>query len=92
MINLNRIRSLQKLEDMKSDLKEFISNPIVKEIYIEDYNWGEEDYGDDVELATELLQQIERRIVSLTKFNQREAQKDSHKLQKSVLEASTEEH
>ena len=70
MINLNRIRSLKTLEEMKTDLVQFINDPIMKQIYIEEEKefGGDEAYEDDKEDAVDFLEKVERRIVSLTKF------------------------
>ena len=70
MVNLNRIRSLKTLEDMKRDLTEFINNPIMKELYKENAvdDGGEEQYEDDKEDAAELLEKVEHRMQSLGKF------------------------
>lgn len=67
MINLNRIRSIKVLEEMKRDLTEFITNPDVLPVYLTE-NCGEEDYEADKEQAIELLELVERRIKSLSRF------------------------
>lgn len=68
MIDLNRIRSLKPLEEMKKDLSEFIAlDPkVVIELYEEQYHWGQEDYEADLEQVKDLLEQVERRIKSLS--------------------------
>jgi len=65
MINPNRIRSIEKLEEMKVDLVFFINDPSVEEVYLKDYEWEDDDLGEDRELAIDLLERIERRIKSL---------------------------
>lgn len=65
MIDLTRIRSITKLEEMKKDLEFFISEPAIAEIYLKDYDWGEEDLDADRESATYLVGRIETRIKSL---------------------------
>jgi hypothetical protein len=77
MIDLTRIRSIKSLEEMKKDIIEFINNPLMLEIYREDVSLGEDAYADDKEQAEQLLVKIEKRSVSLTKFNQREAKQKS---------------
>lgn len=86
MIELNRIRSTKTLETMKKDLSEFITNPAIVEIYEEQYGWGPEDYEADKEQAIDLLVQVEKRLLSLTNFNQRA--KKQEKCKKSEKEAT----
>jgi len=89
MIDLNKIRSVKTLEEMKADLTEFLSNPDVKKVYLEDYEWGEEDYDADREQAEYVLEQVERRLKSLSRFNQRGAKQDSHCCKKSAPTETT---
>ncbi len=67
MIDLNRIRSLKTLENMKETLTEFIvfDPAVMKSVYIDDYKWSEDDYEADKDTATHLLELVERRIKSL---------------------------
>lgn len=68
MIDLSRIRSLKTLDEMTADLKEFITNPIMPVIYLEDYGWDQEDFDDDKELAIELMEKIAARRESLERY------------------------
>lgn len=68
MINLNKIRTLKPLEEMKKDLVEFITNPDVPKVYVEEYHWGLDDYESDKEQAQGLLEKVERRIKSLSNY------------------------
>lgn len=64
--DLNKIRSLKTLEEMKKDLTDFLSiDPVVMVDVYNDENWGEEDYEADKEEVTELLDRVEHRIKSL---------------------------
>jgi hypothetical protein len=67
MIELNRIRSLKTLEDLKKDLTEFINfdRVVLLAVYAEEYGWGEDDLDADLEQAAETLAQVERRAKSL---------------------------
>jgi predicted nucleotidyltransferase component of viral defense system len=67
MIDLNQIRSLKPLEEMKKDLTDFIGidRAVMLEVYEEHYQWGEEDYEADLEQVKDLLEQVEKRIKSL---------------------------
>lgn len=65
MIDLNRIRSLRTLEEMKKDLSDFLAHPDMRVTYLEDLEWSEDDYEADREKVTDLLAQVERRIKSL---------------------------
>jgi hypothetical protein len=67
MIDLNRIRSLKTLESMRKILADFIAfDPVMmKDVYMTDYGWGEEDYEADKDNASYLLEQVERRMKSL---------------------------
>jgi hypothetical protein len=82
-IDLNRIRSMKKLEEIKADINFFLNEPIVKEIYIEktddDEYGGEEGWRDDVEDAKELLDKVERRIASLGKYLKRQPKEEEQK-------------
>ena len=62
MIDLNTIRDVKVLEEMKKDLTLFITDPIILEIYKEDYDFGEEDYKDDKDQALYLLDLVEKKI------------------------------
>ena len=68
MIDLNKIRSLKPLEEMKKDLTDFIGidRAIMVQVYDEQYHWGEEDYEADLEQVQDLLEQVEKRIKSLS--------------------------
>ena len=79
MIDLNRIRSIKSLEEMKKDITEFINNPLMLEIYSNDISLGEDAYADDKEQAEQLLVKIEKRISSLSKFLQKEAKSQNKK-------------
>jgi hypothetical protein len=68
MIDLNRIRNLKELEEMKGDLLEFINNPEIANVYVEDYGWGPEDFEADTEEVKRLLEKIERRMKSLDRY------------------------
>ena len=68
MINLNEIRTLEPLIEMKADLSAFLDQVDMKDHYILDLGWGEEDYDADVEKVNELLVKVNRRIASLKKF------------------------
>lgn len=88
MIDLSRIRSLKTLDEMTGHLNEFINNPDVVKIYVEDYGWGVEDYEDDKGEAIELLAKIEARRLSLDKYLKGQAGKpDSQR--KPKLETAT---
>jgi hypothetical protein len=67
MIELNRIRSMKTLEDLKKDLSNFINfdRSALVAIYADEYGWGEEDLDADLDQSTELLEQVERRMKSL---------------------------
>ena len=69
MINLNRIRSVKTLEEMKQDLTDFLSNPEILNVYVEELDWDSEDYESDKEAVQYLLEQLEHRIVSLKRAN-----------------------
>jgi len=68
MIDLSRIRSLKALDEMTKDLNEFITNPMVVEIYVQEYGWDKEDYEDDKSDAIELLEKIAKRRLSLERY------------------------
>jgi len=77
MIDLNRIRSLKTLDTMKRDLIAFINNPDVLTVYVEDLDWGQEDYEADIETATYLLENVEHRIKSLGRFIAKQSKEQS---------------
>ena len=84
MIDVNRIRSLKTLEEMRGDLLAFLSNPEIKNIYLEDHKWGEEDYDADKESVELLLERVEHRIKSLGKFvAKQKSSPRSHRTKKS---------
>lgn len=85
MIDLNAIRSVARLEEIKADLVEFINHPQMKEVYLTQYEWSEDDYTADIEASSELLERVERRLKSLKDF---EAKKDSPRCKKSETKAS----
>lgn len=68
MIELNKIRSLKTLAEIKQDLIRFITldRAVAIVVYDESYGWGEEDYEIDLEQAKGLLEQVERRYKSLS--------------------------
>jgi len=94
MVDLNKIRSLRTLEEIRKDLNDFLSNPMVPEIYKEDPEGEDDDYDADKEQVIELLEKVEHRIKSLGKFvarqnsvktkNQKREQSPSSSLQKEV--------
>lgn len=67
-INLNRIRSIKSLEALRKPLVDFIrfDTATMRDVYVEDFGWGLMDYEADIESAEALLEQIERRIKSLS--------------------------
>ena len=67
MIELNKIRTMKTLEAIQKPLKEFITfdKPTMLSVYTEDFEWGDEDYEADLEKATDMLEQVERRMKSL---------------------------
>lgn len=85
MIDLTRIRSIKALEVIKKDLTDFLADPDILKVYLEELEWGEEDYDADKEQATELLEKVERRIKSLKGL---EAREGSRHCTKSETEAS----
>lgn len=68
LAELNKVRSVEPLEDMQSTLKEFLTNPVILKIYVEDLEWSEDDYNNDKIDAEEALIKVERRIASLNRF------------------------
>lgn len=70
MIDLSRIRTLKPLETMRNTLNEFISfDPATMiAIYNEENDWGKEDYEADIEEAKAFLEQVEKRIQSLSNY------------------------
>lgn len=70
MIDLNRIRSLKTLEEMKQILTDFISfDPtVIVSIYEEENDWGKVDYEADIEEAKEFLEHVEKRMKSLGNY------------------------
>lgn len=62
MIDLTRIRSIKTLEAMKNDLTNFINNKLILKIYIEDYDWCNEDYLYDIEQSKILIERIDYKI------------------------------
>lgn len=89
MMDLNKIRSLRTLEEMKDDLANFLA--FDRTIMLAEYErqkWGEEDYEADKEEATDLLEQVEHRIKSLDKHLKR--QKVSPKSNDETVEPSAE--
>ncbi len=58
---------MKTLQGMKDDLKEFLEfDPkVMIATYAKDFDWGEEDYAADMEQASYLLEQVERRMKSL---------------------------
>lgn len=69
MIDLNRIRSVKTLEEMKADLTEFLVNPEIKDVYVTDYGWSEDDYVADREQVEYMLDKVKYRLSSLIRFN-----------------------
>ena len=89
MIDLNKIRSLRTLEEMKDDLANFLAfDRTIMLAEYESQNWGEEDYEADKEEASDLLEQVEHRIKSLDKHLKR--QKASPKPTGETAETSAE--
>jgi hypothetical protein len=68
MIDVNKIRSLKTLEEIKRDLHEFLDNKDVLAVYLNEYDWSQDDYEADKEMVLELLEQVDRRIASLSNF------------------------
>ena len=66
MIDVSKIRSKAKLQEMQKDFEYFIREPVVKQVYLEDYGWNETDYLDDVEEVTEALEIVKKRIEQLS--------------------------
>lgn len=64
--DLNRIRSVKTLDEMRAVLMAFIVRIDILPIYLNEYQWGEEDYEADIETAKELLEKVERRMASLS--------------------------
>jgi len=64
MINISKIRSLEKLEEMRSDLNFFINKKIIADLYAEQ---GKDPYELKVEReeAREILMQVLNRIKEL---------------------------
>ena len=65
-MDIAKIRSKAKLQEIQQDLEYFLREPIIKEIYLEDYKWSEEDYLADIEEVTEALEKVKRRIDQLS--------------------------
>ena len=86
MIDLTRIRSIKILEDMKKDCEFFFTDPIVKEIYLDDYKWGEEDLEADREDAAYLIERIDTRIKSLSKMKEHPPKEKKYKKLEPVSE------
>jgi hypothetical protein len=63
------------LESIKADLKEFLVHPDMARAYIEEFDWSQDDYEADREIVEELLEKVERRIVSLSNFLNGQAKK-----------------
>jgi hypothetical protein len=66
MIELNRIRSMETLENLKKDLTDFIN--LDRATMLKIYEWdefGEEDLDADLEKVNDLLEKINHRIKSL---------------------------
>lgn len=68
MIDLSKIRSIKTLEEMKKDLEFFINEPVIREIYIVDNEWGEDDLEADRDSAKELIDLIDKRVHSLNRI------------------------
>ena len=78
MIDLSRIRSLETLNEHKSDLTEFIQNPIMVECYRDD-GMDADDYEYDRDQAIALLARVNMRIASLAKHLAKESVKKTVK-------------
>ena len=67
MIDLSKIRSIKTLESMRRDLSDFLNfdAATMKAVYVEEFEWSEDDYEADRDAATYLLEQVERRMRSL---------------------------
>jgi hypothetical protein len=74
MIDLNKIRSMKTLENMKKSLSEFVNfdHVTMVSVYTEEFGWDEEDFEADKESATQLLEKVEKRMKSLGKFLSKE--------------------
>lgn len=68
MIDLNKIRSIKLLESIQADLKAFLSNEEVSAVYVDKLDWSLDDYEADKEMVSELLERVNRRILSLSNF------------------------
>lgn len=66
MIELNRIRSMKTLEELKKDLSDFINfdRAVLIAVYDEEYGWGEEDLDADLDQAKDVLAKVEHRMKS----------------------------
>lgn len=67
---LNRIRSLKTLEEMKETCNKFLvfDPEVMISLYEKEYKWGIEDYEADREQVQFLLENVEKRIKSLSNF------------------------
>ena len=70
MIDLNKIRSMAKLQEIKDAVLEFLNFPAdeMLKAYVEDFQWCENDYLADKEDCQDLLEKVERRMASLEKY------------------------
>ena len=73
MIDINKIRSIKALEELRTTLKDYLSNPEVPNIYLEQSEeWGKVDYESDKEDVINLLGQVELRIKLLTRVTEKQ--------------------
>jgi len=82
MIDLNRIRSIKTLEEIKKDLNAFLVYPDMRAVYLEDLGWSDDDYEADKESVVELLEQVERRLRSLSNYLKGQSTRRGSRLKK----------
>lgn len=83
MIDISKIRSIKVLEEMKKDLEFFITDPIVKDIYVNDMKCEEEDFLADKDDSEFLLDKINAKIKTLSKPTQSKKKSGKRGKQKS---------
>lgn len=93
MIDLNRIRSLKTLEDLKQDLSEFIkfNRAELVAVYESEYGWGDEDLDADIETATDVLEKVEKRMKSLSNHLSRGVKERNEQPQSGEAESASEQ-
>ena len=73
MIDINKIRSIRILEELRTTLNDFLSNPEVPNVYLEQSDeWGKVDYESDREDVVNLLGQVELRIKLLNRATEKQ--------------------